>query len=92
MALPDALSDMEHPCLHPESRVLIIATGGTICMQPTPDGLQPMGGFLESAMAPRPCFNDKSSLQGKLPLFLYRPGVVKPPSEKKNRGLTRHNI
>ncbi|ROT40837.1 lysophospholipase [Sodiomyces alkalinus F11] len=45
---------------HPESRVLIIMTGGTICMQPTPDGLQPIGGFIANAMAPRPSFNDKS--------------------------------
>ncbi|CAK7216407.1 hypothetical protein SBRCBS47491_002814 [Sporothrix bragantina] len=42
----------------PESRVLIIMTGGTICMQPSPDGLIPMDGFLEHAMAPRPSFND----------------------------------
>ncbi|OLN84463.1 60 kDa lysophospholipase [Colletotrichum chlorophyti] len=46
---------------YPESRVLIIMTGGTICMQPTADGLQPIGGFLKNAMAPRPSFNDKSS-------------------------------
>ncbi|KAG7058062.1 asparaginase [Colletotrichum scovillei] len=46
---------------YPESRVLIIMTGGTICMQPTADGLQPIGGFLKDAMAPRPSFNDKSS-------------------------------
>ncbi|ATY66883.1 60 kDa lysophospholipase [Cordyceps militaris] len=44
----------------PESRVLIIGTGGTICMQEGPDGLQPSGNFLESAMAPRPTFNDQS--------------------------------
>lgn len=66
MAAHDALSDREYPgCNHPESRVLIIATGGTICMRPTPDGLQPLGGFLENAMAPRPCFNDKSDPTGK---------------------------
>ncbi|KAF3770987.1 asparaginase-domain-containing protein [Cryphonectria parasitica EP155] len=44
-----------------ESRVLIIMTGGTICMQPSPDGLVPATGFLESAMAPRPSFNDSSA-------------------------------
>ncbi|KAG5987692.1 hypothetical protein E4U52_007312, partial [Claviceps spartinae] len=44
----------------PESRVLIISTGGTICMQEGPDGLTPSAGFLESAMAPRPTFNDMS--------------------------------
>lgn len=43
---------------YPESRVLIIGTGGTICMQQTPDGLQPTSNFLENAMAPRPSFND----------------------------------
>lgn len=44
----------------PESRVLIIGTGGTICMQEGPDGLQPSANFLASAMAPRPTFNDQS--------------------------------
>lgn len=34
-------------------------------MRPSPDGLQPIGGFLENAMAPRPCFNDGSSPKGK---------------------------
>lgn len=48
----------------PESRVLIIGTGGTICMQEGPDGLTPSEGFLESAMAPRPTFNDMSGLDG----------------------------
>lgn len=43
---------------YPESRVLIIMTGGTICMRPSADGLVPMDGFLASAMAPRPSFND----------------------------------
>lgn len=46
---------------YPESRVLIIITGGTICMQPSEDGsLVPVDGFLENAMATRPSFNDKS--------------------------------
>lgn len=48
----------------PESRVLIIMTGGTICMQPSADGLVPMTGFLENAMAPRPSFNDNSTPSG----------------------------
>lgn len=50
---------------YPESRVLVIMTGGTICMQPTADGLKPIGGFLKNAMAPRPSFNDKSSPSGR---------------------------
>ncbi|KAI4203527.1 MAG: hypothetical protein LQ350_001716 [Teloschistes chrysophthalmus] len=41
-----------------ESRVLIIMTGGTICMQRSPDGFVPARGFLETGMAPRPSFND----------------------------------
>ncbi|UKZ94098.1 uncharacterized protein TrAFT101_008985 [Trichoderma asperellum] len=50
----------------PESRVLIIGTGGTICMQEGPDGLAPSDGFLESAMAPRTVFNDNSEPSVKL--------------------------
>ena len=43
-----------------ESRVLIIMTGGTICMRPSPDGFVPARGFLESCLGPRPSFNDGS--------------------------------
>ncbi|KAL8726481.1 MAG: hypothetical protein Q9166_006676 [cf. Caloplaca sp. 2 TL-2023] len=43
-----------------ESRVLIIMTGGTICMRRSPDGFVPARGFLEFGMAPRPSFNDGS--------------------------------
>lgn len=56
---------------YPESRVLIIMTGGTICMQPSADGLVPMTGFLENAMAPRPSFNDASD---PVPLSAYKNG------------------
>ena len=42
----------------PEARVLIIMTGGTICMQKSADGLVPVQGFLETCMVPRPEFND----------------------------------
>jgi lysophospholipase len=41
-----------------ESRVLIIMTGGTICMRPSPEGLVPAKGFLDAGMATRPSFND----------------------------------
>jgi lysophospholipase len=58
---------------YPESRVLIIMTGGTICMQPSEDGLVPMNGFLEKAMAPRPSFNDKSAPEG-----MYIPHQLSP--------------
>jgi len=54
---------------YPESRVLIIMTGGTICMQPSADGLVPMTGFLKNAMAPRPSFNDNSAPSGKLECY-----------------------
>lgn len=53
----------------PESRVLIIGTGGTICMQEGPDGLAPSEGFLDSAMAPRPTFNDMSGPDVKLQAY-----------------------
>ncbi|KAF2455509.1 asparaginase-domain-containing protein [Lineolata rhizophorae] len=45
---------------YPESRVLIIITGGTICMRPSEQGLIPATGFLKSGLAPRPSFNDGS--------------------------------
>jgi len=47
---------------HPEARVLIIMTGGTICMRSSLEGLVPARGFLEAGMAPRPSFNDGSKL------------------------------
>jgi 60kDa lysophospholipase len=47
--------------VYPESRVLIIMTGGTICMRPSQEGMVPVDGFLESAMSPRPSFNDCST-------------------------------
>ncbi|KAL8999032.1 MAG: hypothetical protein Q9169_002030 [Polycauliona sp. 2 TL-2023] len=46
-----------------ESRVLILLTGGTICMKRTPDGFVPARGFLDFGMAPRPSFNDGSEPQ-----------------------------
>lgn len=45
-----------------ESRVLIIMTGGTICMQPSPAGFVPGSGFQEKCMARVPCFNDGSDV------------------------------
>ncbi|KAF2871332.1 asparaginase-domain-containing protein [Massariosphaeria phaeospora] len=44
----------------PESRVLIVITGGTICMRKSENGLVPARGFLKAGLAPRPCFNDGS--------------------------------
>ncbi|KZF20143.1 lysophospholipase [Xylona heveae TC161] len=45
----------------PESRVLIIMTGGTICMRRSELGFVPARGFLEAGLAPRPSFNDGSN-------------------------------
>jgi 60kDa lysophospholipase len=51
----------QSPSPEPESRVLIIMTGGTICMKRSPDGFVPARGFLQSGLAPRPSFNDGSN-------------------------------
>ncbi|KAF2673917.1 asparaginase-domain-containing protein [Microthyrium microscopicum] len=45
---------------YPESQVLIIITGGTICMKQSEDGLVPARNFLKFGLAPRPSFNDGS--------------------------------
>ncbi|KAL1876818.1 hypothetical protein VTK73DRAFT_9195 [Phialemonium thermophilum] len=71
---PVTFPELDNPqSIYPESRVLIIMTGGTICMQPSPDGLVPMTGFLEKAMAPRPSFNDSSS--PSVNLHAYKDGA-----------------
>ena len=44
-----------------ESHVLIIITGGTICMQDSPDGLVPTQNFVQNCLQPSPDFNDGSS-------------------------------
>ncbi|KOS19760.1 60 kDa lysophospholipase [Escovopsis weberi] len=67
-------TDILPPTSLPEARVLIIGTGGTICMQQGPDGLQPSPGFLEAAMAPRSTFNDHSTPSVQLPA--YRNGAL----------------
>ncbi|KAJ6438641.1 lysophospholipase [Purpureocillium lavendulum] len=73
----------------PESRVLIIGTGGTICMQDGPDGLAPSGGFLESAMAPRPTFNDMSGLDSEFaPLSPCASSVLPHPSNHPHQNHT----
>ena len=43
-----------------ESRVLIVMTGGTICMKQSPNGYVPARGFVES-LERRPSFNDGSN-------------------------------
>lgn len=44
----------------PESNVLLIMTGGTICMRQSPMGFVPARGFQEHCLAPMPAFNDRS--------------------------------
>ena len=41
-----------------EPRILILMTGGTICMQRSPDGFVPAQDFLRTCIAIRPSFND----------------------------------
>ncbi|KAL5911188.1 hypothetical protein ACKVV7_009780 [Pyricularia oryzae] len=60
MGSPTITPGQTTPSSYPESRVLIIITGGTICMQPSDDGLVPVDSFVERAMAPLPSFNDAS--------------------------------
>lgn len=57
-----AKDEMREESRNSESRVLIIMTGGTICMKRDGErGFVPARGFLESGMAPRPSFNDGST-------------------------------
>jgi L-asparaginase/Glu-tRNA(Gln) amidotransferase subunit D len=66
----DAVESKSQSSSYSESRVLIIMTGGTICMRDSPSGLGlvPATGFMEQAMAPRPSFND-GSICGRLEGF-----------------------
>jgi len=83
VARHDVLSMEEPPIIaldgtYPESRVLLIITGGTICMQPSPAGLVPVDGFLKNAMAPRPSFNDMSEPSRYTPSLNLRHDILKP--------------
>ncbi|KAJ5919956.1 hypothetical protein N7454_009791 [Penicillium verhagenii] len=63
-----------------ESRVLIIMTGGTICMQQSPSGFIPARGFQEKCMARVPSFND-GSLSTPMDVIINSKGdVVAHPS------------
>ncbi|KAK6609551.1 asparaginase [Botrytis cinerea] len=70
---------------YPEGRVLIIMTGGTICMKSSPEGLVPARGFLKEGMATRPSFNDGSN-PDPMPVMTtntteeYLPSLRTPPS------------
>ncbi|PYI32676.1 lysophospholipase [Aspergillus indologenus CBS 114.80] len=58
-ALPE-LAEQQPEDSVPESRVLIIMTGGTICMRQSPSGFVPARGFQEQCLARVPTFNDGS--------------------------------
>ncbi|KAK5166727.1 uncharacterized protein LTR77_008271 [Saxophila tyrrhenica] len=45
-----------------EAHVLLIITGGTICMQDSPDGLVPTRDFAHNCLRPHPDFNEDSSV------------------------------
>ncbi|KAE8147044.1 asparaginase-domain-containing protein [Aspergillus avenaceus] len=57
--IPEMAEQQSEPHI-PESRVLIIMTGGTICMRPSPSGFIPARGFQEQCLARVPTFNDGS--------------------------------
>lgn len=57
--IPEMIEQQLEPQL-PEARVLIIMTGGTICMRPSPSGFVPARGFQEQCLARVPTFNDGS--------------------------------
>ena len=61
----------------PESRVLIIMTGGTICMRRSINGFVPAQGFLETCMAPQHPFNDGSS-PSDINVVIYDDGTEQP--------------
>ncbi|POS85032.1 hypothetical protein EPUL_003867 [Erysiphe pulchra] len=63
----------------PESRVLIVMTGGTICMKPTANGLAPSRSFLENGMSQWPIFNDGSS-PDPLPVMIDSNTLQSQPS------------
>jgi hypothetical protein len=65
------------PVAEPEAKVLIIMTGGTICMQQSPIGLIPARGFLETYMAPRPEFNEGTTLDDLEVKFDDTPGPAR---------------
>ena len=44
-----------------ERHVLVVVTGGTICMQESPDGLIPTKNFAQNCLLPTPDFNDGST-------------------------------
>ncbi|KAK4862343.1 hypothetical protein LT330_003481 [Penicillium expansum] len=58
--LPQSENDVQNQMVTPESRVLIVMTGGTIGMQHSPSGYVPATDFQESCLAGISLFNDGS--------------------------------
>lgn len=74
-----------------ESRILLICTGGTICMKRSDDGFVPARGFMDFGMVPRPSFNDGSKID-HLDVVVddhdtleQRPSLRTPPSRHGRR-------
>lgn len=74
----------------PESRVLVIGTGGTICMQEGPDGLQPSDNFLKHAMEPRPSFNDMSIAESSIQAVRNGQSITLPSLRTPKTTYNRH--
>ena len=55
----NGLNGMHEPDMD-ERHILVIITGGTICMQNSPDGLVPTRDFVSNCLSPSPDFNDGS--------------------------------
>ncbi|GAD91824.1 lysophospholipase, putative [Paecilomyces variotii No. 5] len=81
MAAPTApISELAQPnsaAIIPESRVLIIMTGGTICMRRSPSGFVPARGFQEACLSRLPTFND-GSLPLPVDVVVNGDGITKP--------------
>lgn len=60
MAIPRIDTETATMAEEIESRVLLIMTGGTICMRQSPNGFVPARDFQEHCLAPMPTFNDGS--------------------------------
>lgn len=65
------------PSSVPESQVLIIMTGGTICMQRSDSGFVPARGFQENCLAKIPSFNDGARPQVPMKVAVNPAGETK---------------
>jgi hypothetical protein len=56
--MDSSASSLSMPSQLQDSRVLIVMTGGTICMRSSPMALVPQREFMKEAMEPQQRFND----------------------------------